>query len=65
MTGTPTGYTITVVPEQYNSSGRRTFYSDQSLEIHQNWSAEPATLQSPILGAAEAPTTGAAKEAAK
>ncbi len=62
VTGTPTGYSITVVPEQYNSSGRRTFYSDQSLEIHQNWSAEPATPQSPILGAAEAPTSGPAKE---
>lgn len=61
VTGTPQGYAVSVVPEQYNSSGRRTFYSDQSLEIHQNWSAEPATAQSPILGAVEAATGGAAE----
>lgn len=53
---TPTGYAINVVPEQFGSSGRRTFYSDQTLEVHENWSAEPATPQSPILGAAQ--TTG-------
>jgi prepilin-type N-terminal cleavage/methylation domain-containing protein len=62
VAATPTGYSISVVPEQFNSSGRRTFYSDQTLEIHQNWSAEPATPQSPILGATEAPTGAAAKE---
>jgi len=62
VTSTPTGYSINVVPEQYNSSGRRSFYSDQTLEIHQKWSAEPATAQDPILGATEAPTGAAAKE---
>lgn len=53
---TQTGYAVTVVPEQFGSSGRRTFYSDQTLEVHENWSAEPATAQSPTLGAAQ--TTG-------
>jgi prepilin-type N-terminal cleavage/methylation domain-containing protein len=52
VTATPTGYTVTVVPERYGSDGRRTFYSDQTLEIHENWSAEPATAQSPVLGQA-------------
>lgn len=47
--GTPTGYAVSVVPEQFNSSGRRTFYSDQTLVIRQNWTAEPATAASPEL----------------
>lgn len=62
VTATDQGYSINVMPEQFNSSGRRTFYSDQTLEIHQNWSAEPATAQSPILGATEAATSAPAKE---
>jgi type IV pilus assembly protein PilA len=47
--GTPTGYSVTAVPKSFNSSGRRTFYSDQTLVIHQNWGQEPATPQSPEL----------------
>lgn len=43
----PTGYTINANPEVYNSTGRRTFYSDQSQVIHQNWGQEPATPSSP------------------
>lgn len=62
ITTTPTGYAINVEPEQFNSSGRRTFYSDQTLEVHQNWSAEPATAQSAVLGATEAVTSTPAKE---
>jgi type IV pilus assembly protein PilA len=54
VAATPTGYSVTVVPEQFGSSGRRTFYSDQTLEVHENWSAEPATAQSPIMGATQA-----------
>lgn len=53
---TQTGYAVTVVPERYNSDGRRTFYSDQTLEVHENWSAEPATPQSPVLGQSAAAT---------
>lgn len=53
VTATQTGYAVSVVPEQYGSSGRRTFYSDQTLEVHENWSAEPATAQSPIMGATQ------------
>jgi prepilin-type N-terminal cleavage/methylation domain-containing protein len=44
--GSPTGYIVTAVPEVYNSSGRRSFYSDQTLVIKENWGPEPATLQS-------------------
>ena len=49
LTATPTGYTINANPKVYNSTGRRTFYSDQSMTIHQNWSQEPATINSPEL----------------
>lgn len=46
LTGTKEGYTVTVVPKVFNSTGRRTFFSDQTLVIRENWGAEPATAQS-------------------
>lgn len=46
IAATPTGYAITAVPESFNSSGRRTFYSDQTLIVRQNWSQEPANVSS-------------------
>jgi type IV pilus assembly protein PilA len=46
---TPSGYALNVNPKVYNSTGRRSFYSDQSMIIHQNWSAEPATASSPEM----------------
>jgi type IV pilus assembly protein PilA len=49
LTGTPSGYSLTAVPKVFNTNGRRTFYSDQNMIIHQNWSAEPATANSPEL----------------
>ena len=49
ITATPQGYTINANPKVYNSGGRRTFYSDQTMSIHQNWSAEPANARSPEL----------------
>jgi type IV pilus assembly protein PilA len=42
----PTGYSVTAVPESFNSSGRRTFFSDQTLVIRNNWTQEPATVTS-------------------
>jgi len=47
LAGTPSGYTLNANPKVYNSTGRRTFYSDQSMTIRQNWSSEPANLSSP------------------
>src|SRR5665213_523097 len=47
LTATPTGYAVSAVPETFNSSGRRTFYSDQTMVPRQNWSQEPATVNSP------------------
>jgi prepilin-type N-terminal cleavage/methylation domain-containing protein len=49
MTATPSGYTINANPKVYNTSGRRTFYTDQTMTYHQNWSAEPANASSPEI----------------
>lgn len=47
--GGPNGYAINANPVAFNSTGRRTFYSDQSMEIKQNWGAQPATAQNDAL----------------
>lgn len=49
LQGSPTGFTILAVPERYGDTGRRTFYSDQSNVIRQNWTQEPANANSPEL----------------
>jgi type IV pilus assembly protein PilA len=49
ITTTPTGYAVTAVPKAFGSTGRRTFYSDQTAVIRQNWSQEPATEKSDEL----------------
>jgi type IV pilus assembly protein PilA len=50
MTGTPGGYVINATPVNYGSSGSRTFFSDQSMVVRENYGAEPATLTSKELG---------------
>lgn len=45
----PTGYAILAVPKVFKSTGRRTFYSDSSGIIRQNWGQDPATPQSPEI----------------
>jgi type IV pilus assembly protein PilA len=50
ITPTPQGYAVTAVPKQFGSTGRRTFYSDQTGITRQNWTQEPATASSPELG---------------
>jgi type IV pilus assembly protein PilA len=42
-------FVITAVPDSYNATGRRTFYSDPSNIIRENWGAEPATANSPEI----------------
>jgi type IV pilus assembly protein PilA len=49
LQASPTGYSVTAIPKAFNNTGRRTFFSDQTLVIHQNWGQEPATVQSPEL----------------
>lgn len=46
LQGGPAGYTLNVNPQVYNSTGRRTFFSDQTLVIRENWGQEPANAQS-------------------
>jgi type IV pilus assembly protein PilA len=49
LTPTQGGYSITAVPESFGNSGSRTFYSDQTLVIRNNWGQEPATPASPEI----------------
>jgi type IV pilus assembly protein PilA len=49
LTGNPGGYVINANPIAYNSSGSRTFYSDQSMVIRENYGPEPATPNSKEL----------------
>jgi len=49
VAATPTGYAVTAVPEQFGGSGRRTFYSDQTMTIRNNWSQEIANVNSEAI----------------
>jgi type IV pilus assembly protein PilA len=49
LTATPTGYALTAVPKAFGSTGRRTFFSDQTGIIRENWGQDPATQQSAEL----------------
>jgi type IV pilus assembly protein PilA len=49
LVGGPNGFTVNANPVTLGSTGRRTFFSDQSLVIHENWGAEPATVNSPEI----------------
>jgi type II secretory pathway pseudopilin PulG len=42
----PTGYTVNANPVKYGSTGRRTFFSDESMVIRANPGPEPATAAS-------------------
>jgi type IV pilus assembly protein PilA len=46
VTQTVAGYTVNANPKVFGSNGRRTFYLDQDGIVHQNWSHEPATVNS-------------------
>jgi len=46
-TGIPGGYSVNAAPIQFGKTGRRTFYVDQRMVIHQNWGPEPASEESP------------------
>jgi prepilin-type N-terminal cleavage/methylation domain-containing protein len=44
---TEDGYAATATPEKFGSSGRRSFYSDQTLVIRESWTMEAANAGSP------------------
>jgi type IV pilus assembly protein PilA len=49
LTGNQAGYVINANPLAFGSSGSRTFYSDQSMVVRQNYGPEPATANSPEM----------------
>jgi prepilin-type N-terminal cleavage/methylation domain-containing protein len=46
VTATKDGYAVVAVPQVFGQTGRRTFFSDQTMTVRENWGAEPATAQS-------------------
>ena len=46
LAGGPQGYAFNANPTVYNSTGRRSFFSDQTLVIRENYGPEPATATS-------------------
>jgi len=46
----PQGYSLSAVPKAFGSTGRRTFYSDPSGIVRENWGQDPATATSPEIG---------------
>ena len=49
ITTSAQGYSVSAVPKAFGSTGRRTFYTDQSGITRQNWTQDPATATSPEL----------------
>jgi prepilin-type N-terminal cleavage/methylation domain-containing protein len=49
LQATESGYTINANPISFNSTGKHTYYSDESLVIRQNSTMEPATAASPEI----------------
>jgi type IV pilus assembly protein PilA len=49
VTQTPQGYSVNAVPKAFGSTGRRTFYSDPTGIVRENWGQDPATAASPEL----------------
>ncbi|HEY1754612.1 MAG TPA: prepilin-type N-terminal cleavage/methylation domain-containing protein [Bryobacteraceae bacterium] len=50
ITGTPSGFAINANPETFGNSGGRTFYADQTGVTRNNYTQEPATVNSPAIG---------------
>jgi prepilin-type N-terminal cleavage/methylation domain-containing protein len=46
---TTAGFAVNANPKVFGTTGRRTFYSDENGVVHQNWSREPATADSPEI----------------
>ncbi len=49
LTATPGGYIINANPIAFGTSGSRTFFSDQSMTIRNNYGQEPATATSSLF----------------
>jgi len=49
MVGSPQGYTVNANPQVYNTTGSRSFFTDQSTVIHQHLGSEPASASDPEI----------------
>jgi len=49
LQSSPQGYTINADPVAFGSTGGRTFFSDQSQEVHVHSGQEPATANDPEI----------------
>jgi type IV pilus assembly protein PilA len=47
---TQAGYSLNVNPVAFGTGGTHTYFSDQSVSIHQHNGQEPATASDPLLG---------------
>jgi type IV pilus assembly protein PilA len=52
-----TGYTLQAAPIAFGTGGSHTYFSDQSMTVHQHNGQEPATANDPILGESAAAQT--------
>lgn len=50
VTGNAGGYVVNANPVNYGTDGNKTFYSDQTMVIHENNGPEPATATSREVG---------------
>jgi hypothetical protein len=46
---TPTGYSVTANPAAFRTGGSHSYFSDQSMSIHQHNGQDPATANDPVL----------------
>jgi type IV pilus assembly protein PilA len=49
ITAAPGGYVVNANPIAFGTNGSRTFWSDQSMTIRQNFTAEPANATSQMF----------------
>ncbi len=49
MVGSPQGYTVNAEPQVFNTTGKRTFLTDQSTVIREHLGSEPATINDPEI----------------
>ena len=49
LTSSPEGYVVHAEPLKYGTTGKRSFYSDQTMVVRQNYGPGPATAKSPAL----------------
>jgi hypothetical protein len=49
MVGNPQGYAVNAEPQVYNTTGKRTFFTDQSTVIREHTGNEPATVNDPEI----------------